>query len=176
MAQAPSQVAPAPAARRFRTLRRIALIVIAAVAIFTLAGFLGVPHLLRYLARGPLTVRLHRQVTVGKITFNPYTLRLTIDYFHLAEHDNPQAFADIGQVRVKASWRSLYRLAPIIQELAIDRPAVHVVRTAANRFNFSDLIAGKAGASPAGAASTGQTVSFLSFQHPDHRRQGMVRR
>ena len=54
MAQAPGPSAPAPAARRFRTVRRIALIVIAAVAVFTLAGFLGVPHLLRYLARGPL--------------------------------------------------------------------------------------------------------------------------
>ena len=118
-------------------MRRIALIVIAAVAVFTLTGFLGVPHLLRYLARGPLAARLHRQVTVGKITFNPYTLRLTIDYFHLGEHDNPQAFTDIGQIRVKASWRSLYRLAPIVQEVAIDRLAAHVVRTAPNRFNFS---------------------------------------
>jgi len=145
MAQAPSLSAPAPAARRFRKLRRVVLIVTAAVAVFTLAGFLGVPHLLRYLARGPLAARLHRQVTVGKITFNPYTLRLTIDYFHLGEHDNPQAFTDIGQIRVKASWRSLYRLAPIIQEMAIDRPAAHVVRTASNRFNFSDLIASKPG-------------------------------
>src|SRR5277367_2271930 len=104
MAQPPTPITLAPAARRFRRLRQIALIVITAVAIFTLAGFWGVPHLLRYLARGPLTARLHRQVTLGKVTFNPYTLRLTIDYLHLGEHDNPQAFADIGQIRVKASW------------------------------------------------------------------------
>ncbi|MGO9056016.1 MAG: DUF748 domain-containing protein [Candidatus Binataceae bacterium] len=160
MAQAPNSTAPVPPARRFRVVRRVALVAIATVAIFTVAGFLGVPQLLRYLARGPLTVRLHRQVTVGKVTFNPYTLRLTVDYFHLGEHDNPQAFADIGQVRVKASWRSFYRLAPIIQELAIDRPAVHVVRTAANRFNFSDLIAGKPGAPQPAPPPLGKPFHF----------------
>ena len=159
MTQTSGPSASAPRARRFRAVRRIALIVIAAVAVFTLTGFLGVPHLLRYLARGPLAARLHRQVTVGKITFNPYTLRLTIDYFHLGEHDNPQAFTDIGQIRVKASWRSLYRLAPIVQEVAIDRLAAHVVRTAPNRFNFSDLIASKPGA-PHPAPPPGKPFHF----------------
>jgi Domain of Unknown Function (DUF748) len=126
---------------RSRRVLMIVLIIVGAVAIFTLAGFFGVPLLLGHLARVQVAAALHRQVSVGEIRFNPYTLRLSIDRLHVAERDSQEAFADIGQIRLKASWSSAYRFAPIVQELVIDRPTIHIVRTPAETFNFSDLIA-----------------------------------
>jgi Domain of Unknown Function (DUF748) len=141
MASAKGWTARAADVTRSRRVRTIVLIIVGAIALFTLGGFFGVPLLLGHLARVQGAAALHRQVTVGKIHFNPYTLRLSIDQLHIADRDSQQAFADIGEVRLKASWSSVYRLAPIVQALAIDHPTIHIVRTPAETFNFSDLIA-----------------------------------
>ncbi len=142
---------------RSRRLRTVVLIVVGAFAIFTLAGFFGVPLLIHYLAGGRLTAALHRQVTVGTVRFNPYTLRLSAEDLRVRERDGSRNFAQVGRIAVKASWTSLYRLAPIIQELTIDGPALHIVRTPAQRFNFSDLFAAPA---PAPGPSTGKPFHF----------------
>jgi hypothetical protein len=125
---------------RPRLLRATAIVNVAAFAIFTLTGFFGVPWLLDHLARGLVAARLHRRVTVGTIWFNPYTLRFSADGLHVSEREGPADFAAVGQIRVKASWSSLYRLAPIIQELTIEAPVLNVVRYRSHAFNFEDLL------------------------------------
>ncbi|HXR36465.1 MAG TPA: DUF748 domain-containing protein, partial [Candidatus Binataceae bacterium] len=140
-----------------RRLRAAVVIVCAAMAIFTLGGFFGVPFLLSYLARGRLAAAIHRQVTIGTVRFNPYTLRLSIDHLHVGERDGPQAFSDISQIRVKASWQSLYRFAPIIEELTVEHPRVHLIRISPDRFNCSDLMARS---EPPQAAPPGKPFHF----------------
>jgi len=122
---------------RPRRLRLTAIVILAAFAIYTLAGFFGVPLLLNHFARGFVATRLHRQVTVGTIRFNPYTLRFSADGLHVSEREGPADFAAVGQIRFKASWSSLYRLAPIIQELTIEAPAVNLVRYQSHKLNFA---------------------------------------
>ncbi len=41
---------------------------------------------------------------------------------------------------MRPSWGSLFRFAPIVNELTIQAPHLHIVRTAAQRFNFSDIV------------------------------------
>ncbi len=152
--------ARAAAVAASRRLRAAVVIVCAAIAIFTLGGFFGVPFALRYLARGRLAAAIHRPVTIGTVRFNPYTLRLSIDHLHVGESGIPQAFSDISQIRVKASWQSLYRFAPIIEELAVEGPRVHLIRTSPDRFNFSDLMAGSEQPQAAPAAPPGRPFHF----------------
>src|SRR5712692_6126195 len=121
-------------------MRKIGLSILGVVALFGLAGFVGVPLLLRHIATVQLATALHRPVSVGKIRFNPYRLKLDLDQLHIGERDSPRPFVDLGHLHVKVSWTSLFRLAPVVREVAIDRPAIHVVRIAEQRFNFSDLI------------------------------------
>jgi hypothetical protein len=130
-------------AARSRWLHVTAIVVVAAFAIFTLTGFFGVPLLLGHIISGRVAARIHRRVTIGTIRFNPYTLRLSADAVHVSERGGAGDFAAVGQIRLKASWSSLYRLAPIIQELTIDAPAlnvVHMVRHRSHTFNFADLL------------------------------------
>ena len=47
---------------------------------------------------------------------------------------------DLGHLHVRASWASLYHLAPVVKEVALTRPQIHVVRIATQTFNFSDLL------------------------------------
>jgi Domain of Unknown Function (DUF748) len=125
---------------RSRWMRRIGKAVLVIIVIYGLVGFFAVPPLLRHIIKGSVANSLNRHITVRRIHFNPYRLRLDVHRLHIAQRDGPQPFFDVQRLRVKVSWMSLLRLAPVVQEVRVDRPAVHLVRTPENRFNFSDLL------------------------------------
>ena len=138
-----SALSGATAFLRTRGMRRIGVIVAVLVLLFGIGGFFGLPMLLRHILTTQVAASLNRPVTVGDIAFNPYRLRLDLDQLHIADRDRSKPFVDIGHLRLKISWTSLFRLAPVVKELSIDRPAIHIVRTAEQQFNFSDLLVAK---------------------------------
>ena len=126
---------------RSRRLRKIGVIVVAFVLFIGPALYLAVPPVLRHILTGPVAASIHREVSVGKIRFNLYRLKLDLDKLHVGERDNPQKpFVDIGHVRLKVSWMSLFRFAPVIGEVLVEQPAIRVVRESQQKFNFSDLL------------------------------------
>ena len=66
----------------------------------------------------------------------------------IADRDGHSPFVDVDQLVVNASWTSLFRMAPVLDELSLQHPQLHLARTAPQQFNFSDLI-GKFTGSPA---------------------------
>ena len=92
--------------------------------------------LLRHILTTQVSASLKRPVTVGDIRFNPYRLKLSLDRLHIGDRDGVKPFVDLGRLRVKVSWTSLWRLAPVVKELEVDRPAVHVVRTGPQAFSI----------------------------------------
>ncbi len=126
---------------RSRRVRKIGVIVVAVVLFLGLATYIAVPPILRHVLTGSVATSIHRQVSVGKIRFNLYRLKLDLDQLHVGERDDPQKpFVDLGHLTVKVSWTSLFRLAPVVGEVVIDKPAIHVVRESQQKFNFSDLL------------------------------------
>ena len=125
---------------RSRRVRKIGVIVVAVVLFLGPAAYLAVPPVLRHVLTGPVAGSIHRQVSVGKIRFNLYALRLDVEQLHVGERDSPQPFVDIGHLRVKVSWTSIFRFAPVVGEVLVERPAIHIVRESQQRFNFSDLL------------------------------------
>jgi uncharacterized protein involved in outer membrane biogenesis len=129
---------------RSRRLRRIVTTIVAVILFLGVATWIGVPIALRHVINGQVAAALHRPVSVGRIRFNLYTLRLDIEKLHIGEPtgsgSGSEPFVDIGHLGVRASWTSILRLAPIVREVAIDQPAIHLVRMTEQRFNFSDLI------------------------------------
>ncbi|WP_343659694.1 DUF748 domain-containing protein [Ralstonia sp.] len=123
-----------------RRTKRTGIGVLIFLVVFGLLGAFGGPPLLRHLAQTQLSKVLERPVSVGKISINPYTLRLDVDQLHIAERDGKTPFVDVGHLHVNASWSSIFRRAPVIEELSIDAPHVRIVRTAEQRFNFSDIV------------------------------------
>ncbi|CAJ0690458.1 hypothetical protein LMG19089_00669 [Ralstonia edaphis] len=123
-----------------RRSKRIGIGVLIFLVVFGLLGAFGGPPLLRHLAQTQLSKLLERPVSVGKVSINPYTLRLDVDQLHIAERDGKTPFVDVGHLHVNASWSSLFRRAPVIEELSIDAPHVRIARTAEQRFNFSDIV------------------------------------
>jgi len=114
---------------RSRRVRKIGLIVVAVVLFLGLATYIAVPPILRHVLTGPVAASIHREVTVGKIRFNLYRLKLDLEQLHVGERDNPQKpFVDIGHLGAKVSWTSLFRFAPVVGAVLIEKPQIHVVR------------------------------------------------
>ena len=114
--------------------------ILIAIVAFGALGYSGVPVLTRYLLTQKVAAALSRPVTVGEVDFNPYTLRMSINKLSIGERGTTGQFVDIANLRVRLSWASLWRFAPIIREFFVQQPTLRVIRTAQNRFNFSDLI------------------------------------
>ncbi|HTQ26463.1 MAG TPA: DUF748 domain-containing protein [Candidatus Binataceae bacterium] len=123
-----------------RWMRRSFITVVVVVLVFGLVGFVGVPVITQYVVVGRVAQSLHRPLSIERVRFNPYRLLLNIEKMHIGDRDAPDPFVDIGHIRVKVSWTSLLRLAPVVKEVVVYHPAIHIVRTAEQHFNFSDLL------------------------------------
>ncbi len=134
-------VARAQELGRSRRVRKIGVIVVAVVLFLGPAAYIAVPPVLRHVLTGSVAGSIHRQVSVGKIRFNLYRLKLDIDNLHVAERDSPdKPFVDLGHLTVKVSWTSIFRFAPVVGEVVLAQPKIHVVRESQQKFNFSDLL------------------------------------
>ncbi|KVG60834.1 DUF748 domain-containing protein [Burkholderia territorii] len=125
---------------RSRRTRRIGLGVLIFLVLFGLLGFFAAPPLIRHIAEQQLSQQLGRPSTIQRIALNPYTLNLEADGVHVGERGGQGDFIDIGKLVVRPSWSSLFRGAPIVNEVRVDSPRFHVIRYDAQRFNFTDLI------------------------------------
>ncbi len=121
-------------------LRRGVIGLIIFLVVAGLLGFFAGPPLIRHVAEQQLGKQLERPVSIGRIALNPYTLSLEANRIHIGERDGAGAFVDIERLLVRPSWSSLLHAAPVINEVRIDSPRVHLVRYGAQRFNFTDLI------------------------------------
>ncbi|MGF6740673.1 DUF748 domain-containing protein [Paraburkholderia atlantica] len=120
--------------------RRILVGLLIFVVVIGLLGFFAAPPLIRHIASQQLSKQLDRPASIGRIALNPYTLRFEADNVHIGERGGAGDFVDISRLIVKPSWSSLFRGAPIVDEVQVDSPRFHLVRLDAQHFNFSDLI------------------------------------
>ncbi|MEX3785895.1 DUF748 domain-containing protein [Paraburkholderia sp. BR14374] len=120
--------------------RRILVGLLIFVVVIGLLGFFAAPPLIRHIASQQLSKQLERPASIGRVALNPYTLRFEADNVHIGERGGAGDFVDISRLIVKPSWSSLFRGAPIVDEVQVDSPRFHLVRLDAQHFNFSDLI------------------------------------
>ncbi|VWD56919.1 exported protein [Burkholderia lata] len=125
---------------RSRRTRRIGIGLLIFLVLFGLLGFFAAPPLIRHIAEQQLSKQLDRPATIRRIALNPYTLNLEADGIHLGDKGGQGDFIDIAKLVVRPSWSSLFRGAPIVNEVRLDSPRFHIVRYDAQRFNFTDLI------------------------------------
>jgi len=125
---------------RSRRTRKTVLIVAIVLVLFGIFGFLAAPSIIRSQIEKRASAALDRPVTLGAVHLNPYTLRLELDQLHIGERDGKTSFVDVDQIVANTSWSTLFRLAPVLDELSLQRPRIRIARTADQRFNFSDII------------------------------------
>jgi hypothetical protein len=112
------------------------------LVVFSVAGFVAVPPILKSVLTKKLSESLHRQVVIGKVKFNPFALSLTLKACSIRERNGSGPFLAFDEVYVNLQSISIIRGGPVLSEVKIVRPYLHVVRNDDGTYNFSDLIAG----------------------------------
>jgi hypothetical protein len=122
-------------------LRRPTFWIAAAVALaaYTVAGFWLVPRLVVSNLHGVIHDRYRREVRVGDVSFNPFTLQLVVRKFALPDADG-SALVSFDRLTVRLGVMSIFRLAPDFKLVALEAPSVRVVRRADGRVNLLDLV------------------------------------
>ncbi|HET7064894.1 MAG TPA: DUF748 domain-containing protein [Rudaea sp.] len=130
----------AVAAYRSHRLRKTLLIIAIVLVVYGLFGFLAAPYIIRQQIETRASAALSRRVTLAAVHLNPYTLRLQLDKLHITDRDGASPFVDLDETVINASWSSLFRMAPVLDELVLQHPRIRVGRSADQRFSFTDLI------------------------------------
>ena len=123
---------------RYRRYLIALAVVVVLVSAYAVAGFWAVPHF----ARSELTsfVKTHwgREVRVGEIRFNPFTLNLDVSQFSLPDADG-KTLLSFDHLKVGLQWASIWRLGPSFGEILLQKPYVRAVIRRDGALNLADL-------------------------------------
>ncbi|MBM5574837.1 DUF748 domain-containing protein [Deefgea sp. CFH1-16] len=117
---------------------RFAIYVLASILLLGALVHWALPPLLRPWLEKEASQILHRPVKIGELAINPYSLQF--DLSDVAVRDQYGPFVSFKSLQVNAEWRSIWRMAPVVRSITLDTPKVTLIRLAADRYNFSDLI------------------------------------
>ncbi|HWA36297.1 MAG TPA: DUF748 domain-containing protein [Burkholderiales bacterium] len=112
----------------------------ALLALYAAAGFLVAPPIVKSKLEATLGEALQRKVTVEAVRVNPFAPSLTVRGLAVRERDGEALFAGFDELYANVSWSSVLRLAPVLEEITLAKPRLHIRRGADRRYNFEDLL------------------------------------
>jgi len=113
-------------------------LVLAGAVIFGLI-FATLPGLIEKHAVRYVKETYDRSLVIKRITLNPLTWTLTVEGLSMTEAHKDDIFVTLDRLAASLSSSSIWRLAPILDQVRVENPSVQIVRLGENRFNFSDL-------------------------------------
>lgn len=114
--------------------------IVAFVVLLGLFGYFALPGIIKSQAEKLISEKLQRQTTIGKVEVSPYAMRITIRDMKMMEPEGNAVFASFDALTVNVSYKSLLRFAPVVQQLQLTGPYVHLVRKDATHYNIDDII------------------------------------
>ncbi len=121
------------------TKKKLALICGGSIVVLLLLSITLLPWVVRSQAVKAIREATGRTAHIERISFNPFTLTLTVDKFGL---DGLQAdpFVAINRLRLSLASVSIFKRALIVDEITVDSPAISFARLAPNSYSFNDII------------------------------------
>ncbi|VTU26743.1 DUF748 domain-containing protein [Variovorax sp. PBL-E5] len=108
---------------------------------FWVLTWLAVPPIAKSQIQKIASEKLGRQVTVGKIDFKPWTLELTLNDLRIAKADASGPQVAISRIYVDAELQSILRLAPVIDAVTVQSPAILLTHLADGKYDIDDILA-----------------------------------
>jgi 3D (Asp-Asp-Asp) domain-containing protein len=137
--------------QRRRKLLKVALWVVGLVALFAVVGFFAVPPIAKHYLVKSLSELLNRQVAIQDIKINPFALTASVRGFMVSEPGGSEVFVSFDELFVDLQAESVIQRGPILREIRLEHPFVHVVRRDDGTYNFSDLLVKFTSGKPAAA-------------------------
>jgi Domain of Unknown Function (DUF748) len=113
-------------------------IVLVLVGVYAALGFLAVPYFVRKESVDFVRVHYRRALTVGEVSFNPFTLTLDIRRVALPDADG-RPLLSFGHLRVALQLASIWRLGPSFGDILLEQPQVRAVLRPGGELNLADL-------------------------------------
>ena len=123
-----------------RSRRTVFLRTFGALAALWALAWLAVPPLVRSQVEQHATAALGRQVTVGAVSFKPWTLELEVRDLRMATADGTQTQFSVDRLYADAELTSLFRLAPVLDAVQIDQPVLHVRHLGGGKHDWQDVL------------------------------------
>jgi hypothetical protein len=123
--------------RSWYNYRRKRFWVLLLAVIYTLTGFFVVPWALQKQTPDLSQNYLHRDATIGKVTFNPWMLKLQINNFALLD-ENGSHMVEFDSLLINLQVSSLFRWALVFHEISLNSPTIKIVR-----YTFADSNIGR---------------------------------
>lgn len=134
-----------------RKIRITAIVLAVLLLLYALLGFFAVPRILVSQAKKFVTSTYHRELALGEVSFNPFTLVLEIHDCALPDADG-KPLLGFKRLLVNLNLSSIFGGASI-EEIALDAPYTHARIAADGRVNLADLAAPFESSAPAPADS-----------------------
>ncbi len=128
-----------PALLSRRWLRVVAWCFGGLLAFWVLAGIV-VPPVVKSQTQSRLSDWLGRQVTIGSITFSPWSLELTVRDLVVATADGKGVQFSVDRMYLDAQAQSLFQLAPVIEVLTVDGPKARLTRLGEDHYDIDDIV------------------------------------
>jgi len=124
-------------------IKTIGLPLTGAILIYTLVGFFILPAVIVNQVPKLVKEQLNRSASVEDISFNPFSMELTIQGFKINNPDET-AFVSFEQFYTNvAVIRSILDLSLTMNQVLLKSPDVSIIRNKQADFNFSDLLVSK---------------------------------
>jgi len=138
--------------RTHRWLGRSLLALVALLGLLLIFVQFALPGIVRAQAERAVAQSLHRRLTIDEVQIHPFGLAVSIVGARLFEADGQSVFTSFARLDVRLSPATFIHLAPVVRELRLVDPYVHLARSAVGHYNTDDMMAALAGA-PAGVSA-----------------------
>ena len=119
--------------------RRLWLAIAAAlVALYAAVGFFVVPPVARWQIVKLARTKLHREATVARVTFNPFTLAGAVEGLDLKDRDGAALFK-VDRIAANLQLSGIFRRAWRFREIAVEGPAIEARILADGKLSIADL-------------------------------------
>ena len=125
---------------KIRRVRIFGTILLVFFLLYSITGFFILPYYIKGMATEQLSRQLGRSVVINSVRFNPYSLAVTISGFEIKEADGRATFVSFRRLYVNLQAVSVFKGGPVVREIKLEKPHVHLVRTDANTYNFSAVL------------------------------------
>jgi len=127
--------------------RRIWFWLLVLIILYTLLGFFALPWIIQYLAVNTVEEDFGRELRIGVVQANPFTLTLQVDGVELYDTDNRQLLG-WDRLFIDLAWSSLVNRTWTFQAIRLDKPIIQEERFASGETRLSRLVPEPSGTAP----------------------------